>query len=152
MKNKILTIMSVLILLGLFSSCSNSDENDSVLDGKTIEGDGKENADPNSIIGVWELESVWYPFYIEKEIPTEKRDLYYFYSNDKVKVLRKAKESLYFLDEGIYNYSYDSSKQEIFIKENLRSCTISDGVMTISGDFFAYKESITSFVFIKKVM
>lgn len=149
MKNKLVLLMSLLFVLSYgMTGCSNDE--DSILEGNIVEGDSKESADPNSIIGVWELESVWYPFYIEKVIPTEKRDLYYFYSNDKVKVLRKTKDALYFLDEGIYNYSYDSSKQEINIKEKERSCSIYDGVMTISGDFYAYKESITSFVFIKK--
>ena len=150
MKIKVVLILSVLISLGLFSSCSSSDENVFVIGDELSEADDDEGSDPNSIIGEWEFDTVRYPFYIEKKVPTESRDLYHFYTNGKIKVVRKYHDALLYLNEGVYDYSYDSSKQEIFVNGQLRSCTISDGVMTISGDFSAYKESITGFVFTKK--
>ena len=150
MKIKVVLILSVLISLGLFSSCSSSDENVFVIGDELSEADDDEGSDPNSIIGEWEFDTICYPFYIEKELPTESRDLYHFYSNGKVNVVRKYHDALLFLNEGVYDYFYNSSKQELFLNGQLRSCTISDGVMTISGDFSAYKESITGFVFTKK--
>ena len=150
MKKSIFVWMSVLLLtIAGMSSCS-SDDDVLVVSEEMSEADDEEALDPNSIIGEWEFDTVRYPFYIEKKLPTESRDLYHFYTNGKVKVVKKYHVALLFLNEGVYDYFYDSSKQEIFINGQLRSCTISDGVMKISGDFYAYKESITGFVFTKK--
>ena len=150
MKKKLLLMLSVLLSFGLFSSCNSSDENVIAVSEDVSEANEEEASDPNSIIGEWEFDTVRYPFYIEKKLPTESRDLYHFYTNGKVKVVRKFHDALLFLNEGVYDYFYDSSKQEIIINGQSRNCTISDGVMTISGEFSAYKESITGFVLTKK--
>ena len=134
MKPKFIFQLSVLLFMCLAMNGCSSD--DSV-------------SNPDSIIGTWELETVSWVFGGDNVIPNENRDVYIFGTDGRVKVVKNNDYS-FFLEEGEYDYYYDKEKQELKINGKQRSCTISNGKMSISGDSDAYTDTTISFIFKKR--
>ena len=67
-----------LLLIFISAGCSN-DEDDLSNDqpnGWLSETDKETASDPNPIIGIWELNTLYYPGAIRFEIPLDQRDLF----------------------------------------------------------------------------
>ena len=136
-KSFYLVIASMLFLVGGIS-CSSDDDFDTV------------TTSSSAILGEWELDTVCFVFGDDYKVPTGKRDTYLFGPNGKVRVVRGDWDDSFFLGEGEYDYFYDETKQEIEINGKMRSCIISDGTMSISGDASAFNDSTTKFILKRK--
>ena len=136
MKQKVVFLMSIMFMAFVVAGCSSDD---------------RTNDDPdNPIIGTWELTSVIPVWGDESVIPSESQDLFYFKQNGKLHVTRNSDNGYYcFLEDGIYDYSYDNEKQEIRIKGQAYRCTFMDGKMKIQIAH-AYEDKIAFYAFTKK--
>jgi hypothetical protein len=136
---KICLVMFAAMITGgsMMTSCSSDDDFDTV-------------TTSSAILGEWELDTVCFVFGGDYKVPTGKRDTYLFGPNGKVRVVRGDLDNSFFLREGEYDYFYDEIKQEIEINGKMRSCIISDGTMSISGDASAFNDSTTKYILKKK--
>ena len=145
---KILFIASVIFASFCVSGCSNDDQSI----GWLSETDIETASDPNSIIGIWELQTLCYPDF-DTKMPVEQRDIFMFSSKGQVKVIKKTRS--FFPDfpneDGEYEYSYDNEKQIIQLCGVTRACIISNGEMRIeSGYNDPDSEPVQFFIFIKR--
>ena len=147
MKSKLFVMMCFLLMI-ISAGCSNDDQSI----GWLSETDIETASDPNSIIGIWELQTLCYPDF-DTKMPVEQRDIFMFSSKGQVKVIKKTRS--FFPDfpneDGEYEYSYDNEKQIIQLCGVTRACIISNGEMRIeSGYNDPDSEPVQFFIFIKR--
>ena len=127
---KILFIMC--LISGMMVACSSDDDfSEYWQKGYLSETDKDTASSPNTIVGIWELKT-FCPFGNDEiTIPSKRRDIYYFLSSGKVRVVRNNDEYT-MLKDGEFDYSYDQEKQVIMIDGQRRKCELSDGKMHMS--------------------
>ena len=99
------------LLIAISSGCSKDDIN--LSNGWLKTRDKVTASDPKSIVGIWELKTLYYPVGYYKS--PDDRDLLIFSSEGKVKVIKKTNESIpgFSNEDGEYYYSYYKGKQII---------------------------------------
>ena len=137
-KSVLLWIGAVLMIAVGMSSCSSSDEDDDLSNDRLNEMPSDTvPSDTDPIVGTWELKTLHYDAGSGFEIPVEKRDLFIFGSNGKVKVIIKIKSDLpnFPNEDGEYDYFYDKEKQTLQLCGKTRECIIKDSVMYIASGY-----------------
>ena len=146
---KYLFVLMCFLLTIISAGCGKDDQPNDWQD----ETDKEIVSDPNSIIGKWELSTLYYPGAIRFEIPLDQRDLFLFSSKGQVKVIKKNRSSFpdFPNEDGDYDYSYDKEKQTIELCGIIRECVIMDEELYIeSGYNEADSEPIQYFIFTKQ--
>ena len=133
-----------------FTACSSDDESDKPV---------KEVVTDPSIIGAWELKTLILPDpeldYI-REMPSDKRDIYMFNSDGKVKVIVKKGNLNPHPDlpneDGEYDYSYEKEKQILQLCGEALKCSISNGEMHIKSNWHSPSDGyeVEEYIFVKR--